>query len=262
MVVLLTNDDGVFAPALIGSLEALTRRGPTSTLVPESQRSASSMAMTLHKPLRIWSVERRGHMLRVSNGTPVDCVLLAHSLDGEKFDAVVSGVNDGPNLGLDIHYSGTVAAARKAALLGLPRVAVSMGELGVPGVEIHYPTAFSVLEAIAGLVASSPVPPGVFVNINVPNLPVDEVTGAAITRPGSRRYRDMMNVRTDPAGRNYYWVNGIDILPDETSGTDSAALAKGEVSITPLSVAIDHPIPSWEAPGWAEAIRSALLEPA
>ncbi|MBC8515499.1 5'/3'-nucleotidase SurE [bacterium] len=259
MTLLLTNDDGVFAPALVGTLEALSMESSVRTMFPSSQRSASSMAMTLHKPLRVWTVERKHHALQVSNGTPVDCVLLAKNLYKDELVGVVSGVNDGPNLGLDIHYSGTVAAARKAALLGLPGVAVSSGELLSLSNKIHSESTEIIVRSVAKLIRSHPIPTGVYLNINVPNLPVAELKGARLTRPGNRRYRDMMNIRTDPTGRDYFWVNGIEIFPDETDGSDSYAISQGFVSITPLSVRVDHPNPDWDCSEWAEGIEASII---
>lgn len=263
MTFLLTNDDGYFSASLAGALRALREETEILVLVPSSGRSASSMALTIHKPLRVDEVKRDGERVRICNGTPVDCVLLAIALARpETLDGVVSGINDGPNLGLDIHYSGTVAAARKAALAGLPGVAISMGELGLPGVHIQFETAYLLLPAVARLLRSKPMPQGVFINLNVPNLPPAEITGVEGTRPGRRRYRDLMESRVDPAGRHYYWTNGVSIETDPTPGTDAAAVAAGRISLTPLSVDLDQPIPDWDPSPWVDEIAQIYAQEA
>ncbi|MCH7493600.1 5'/3'-nucleotidase SurE [bacterium] len=263
MTFLLTNDDGYFSASLTETLRGLREEAEILVLVPSSGRSASSMALTIHKPLRVDDVMRDGERVRICNGTPVDCVLLAIALARpEVLEGVVSGINDGPNLGLDIHYSGTVAAARKAALNGLQGVAISMGELGLPGVRIHLDTAYRLLPTVARLLRSDPMPPGVFVNLNIPNLLAEQITGVEGTRPGRRRYRDLMEARVDPTGRHYYWTNGVSIEPDDTPGTDAFAVACGRISLTPLSVDLDHPIPDWSPQAWVEGLAEIYAKEA
>ncbi len=240
--VLVTNDDGVFSESLEGVVGVLSEFGEVLVIVPEHERSAVSHAITLHKPLRLRRVRLGGLEIFVSNGTPADCVLLARSgVLGFQPDLVVSGVNRGPNLGIDAVYSGTVAAAREGAVGGIPSLAVSMGAMEEP---LYYESACRFLERFVGQLAVEETfrerwfPEHTFLNVNVPNVPWEEIRGARITRPGRRRYVDSVQVREDPRGTRYYWVAAERVEWDAAPETDSGALMEQFISVSPIPVEI------------------------
>jgi 5'-nucleotidase len=242
--ILLTNDDGFFSPSLPGFLQHLSELGDVYAIVPEQERSAVSHAITLHKPLRIRRVRLDSYSVFVTNGTPADCVLLARweFFKDDPPDIVVSGVNRGPNVGIDSVYSGTVAAAREAAIVGIPAIAVSIAEFNQPR---HYETAYWFAEKVVAVLLSHPGwlpsfrrPERTFLNMNVPNLPLKKVKGIRITKPGRRRYVDVLERREDPRGETYYWITSSRIESDSARDSDSAAVSGGFVSISPIPVEI------------------------
>jgi 5'-nucleotidase len=242
--ILLTNDDGFFSQSLPGFLGHLSDFGEVYAVVPEQERSAVSHAITLHKPLRIRRVRLDSYWVFVTNGTPADCVLLARweFFKDHPPDVVVSGVNRGPNVGIDSVYSGTVAAAREAAIAGIPAVAVSIADFNVPQ---NYETAFWFAGKIVSILLSRPrwlpsfsTPDRIFLNMNIPNRPLNQIKGLKITRPGRRRYVDVLERREDPRGETYYWITSSRIDDDSAKDSDSAALAAGFVSVSPIPVEI------------------------
>ena len=232
---LLSNDDGVASPGLGVMRAALQERFDVVVLAPETEQSASSHALSLHRPLRLRQVEERVFAL---DGTPADCVYVAlHGgtrVVGRRPDLVVSGINRGLNLGQDVFYSGTVAAAREGALRGVPALAVSAHpNADLPAVAtLGTRVAASLLER--WLQAE---PRGILLNLNVPKRWTGEVRA---TKIGSRIYEEAVDFRTDPRGREYLWLGGPGVRHERSAGTDTDAYDDGAASITPLVLDLTH----------------------
>ena len=230
MRMLVTNDDGFLARGMWLLVKALRDVGEVVVVAPDREQSAVGSSVTLHHPLRARKVRSpyEGVVSYCVEGTPSDCVILAlgHLLDDE-IDLIFSGINDGSNLGDDVLISGTVGAAFQGYLKGIPSIAISVGALK----DVHYDVA----ARLAVLLASSIVdlPENVFLNVNLPNLPLDQIKGVEITRLGRRSYTDEIKPGHD-GKRDYYWiVRGTpDWQPDE--GTDIYAFNRDRISITPL----------------------------
>ncbi|MDW8052814.1 MAG: 5'/3'-nucleotidase SurE [Armatimonadota bacterium] len=251
MRILVTNDDGVYAEGIRVLAERLRPLGEVFIVAPDRPRSATGHSITLHKPLRLHRVHLpNGSIAYATNGTPTDCVTLGvHAVLNHKVDLVVSGINAGPNLGWDLTYSGTIAAAIEGAIHGLNAFAVSLAAEEVlpiarSGINtepfsseqpvLHYETAALAALNIARLLQEHPLPKHTFLNVNVPNLPPNEIKGYQITALGKRQYADRIESRVDPAGRPYYWLSGSLVEERDQPGTDVYAVARGYVSITPI----------------------------
>lgn len=234
--ILLSNDDGIFAPGILALKKALDAEGYQVTVcAPDRPRSAASHAITLHKPLR--AVETRlpdGSIGWAISGTPADCALLGlDAICAETgVDLVVSGINHGPNLGWDVIYSGTVAAAMEAVILGFPAIAVSTTSYER---DLHYDTAARfIARELVPKVAEHGLPRNTLLNVNVPNLPEAEIKGVKLAAKSERRYKDRMDKRVDPRGGAYYWLGGLPTDEPAPEGTDSAVTADGYIAVTPL----------------------------
>ncbi len=228
--ILCTNDDGYLAPGLNLLRRVASRLGDVTVVAPDREQSATSHSLTLHRPLRVKGSRDTFHV----DGTPTDCVLLALGgtvLDGLP-DLVVSGINHGPNLGEDVFYSGTVAAAMEATMLGIPSVAISFAsyEFEPPGDEYE-----PVLEALlVRLTDRDEYPEGTLLNINIPPIPPPDIRGVRVTSLGRRVYIESISRSEDPYGREYFWIGGG---KSEWSGgdeTDFRTVAAGYISLTPL----------------------------
>lgn len=233
MRVLLTNDDGINSPGLRALAEVFANDHETVVVAPEHERSASGHAITLHKPLRATpsSTYPPGIAAWATNGTPADCVVLGVlELLAHRPDVVVSGVNVGPNLGRDLTYSGTVSGAMEGTILGIPSVAISVGAF----VNVRFDIAARFAERLAKLIVERRLPEDALVNVNVPNLPAEQMRGVAFTRQSTRRYLSRLEKRTDPRGRSYYWLTGEPAPRGDEEGTDGWALANGFISVTPI----------------------------
>lgn len=232
---LLTNDDGVHAPGILTLKRALEKLGEVFVVAPERPRSAMGHAITLHKPLRLAKATLSdGTPAWASNGTPADCVTLGtQEIMEDKVDYVFSGINHGPNLGWDVHYSGTVSAAFEAVMIGYRAAAFSVASFDQ---DLYWDTAGEYASRVARWLSDHPTGPHTLLNINIPNLGSHEIKGVAITRQGPRQYVDRIEKRTDPAGRPYYWLGGTLASRDSPAGTDVRAIAEGYVSITPLQL--------------------------
>jgi 5'-nucleotidase len=238
--ILLTNDDGIEAPGLRALLQALTPLGEVMVFAPDHNWSAAGHTKTMHKPLRVdrYSLdcpptddERDSVEAYTTTGAPSDCVALALlGILPQKPDLVISGINQGANLGHDLTYSGTVAAAMEAVIFGLPAVAVSLDSYS----SHDFVNAAQIAAQVVGQVKERGLPPGTFLNVNVPDRPPEEIAGVAITRLGRRVYRDILVERHDPRGRPYYWIGGEPPSGHLDDGTDVWAVANGYVSITPI----------------------------
>ncbi len=234
--ILITNDDGYQAPALQALAAALSAVGRVTVFAPDHNWSAAGHTKTMHKPLRI---DRRtlpdGTPVITTTGTPSDCVGLALlGVVAEPLDLVVSGINQGVNLGHDVTYSGTLAAAMEAAVFGLPAIAASQDSCAGCAGDLTF--AAETVARLARQVLAHGLPPNVLLNVNFPALPADQVRGIQLTRLGRRIYRDVLIERLDPKGRPYYWIGGDPPAGEPVAGTDVGALAQGYISITPLNL--------------------------
>ncbi len=246
-LILLSNDDGVNARGLRTLREALRVLGDVVTVAPATEQSAGSHSLTLSRPLRHRAIEEDLHSV---DGTPADCIYVA--LYRERFlprwpDLVVSGINHGYNLGTDTFYSGTVAAAREAALRGIPAIAFSLGPKG------SFEEAAKGATVIAGRMLEAPGggegERGPLLSVNFP--PETPYRGLRATRLGRRVYLDEVTVRRDPRGKEYYWIGGPGAHHEPMSGSDTEAVDEGYVSITPLVLDATDPddlgLASWVA---------------
>ena len=229
MDILVSNDDGIGAPGLQALAEALAELGEVTVVAPDRERSAAGHSLTLHRPLRVTRIDRRWYSV---DGTPTDAVALAlKGLLDRPPDLVVAGINEGANLGDDVTYSGTVAAAAEATLCGRPAMAVS---LAMDGEGRHLETAAAYAVMVAREMARRGLPAGTLLNMNVPNVPAEAVRGVAFTRQGRRTYSETVVEKVDPRGKTYYWIGGGPPEWEAGEGTDFDALRAGFVSLTPL----------------------------
>ena len=230
MKILVSNDDGYMARGIIALAEALAEIAEVILMAPDRNHSGASNSLTLYSPLRVRQVEENRYFV---NGTPSDCVHLA--LSGylpDDPDIVVSGVNHGANLGDDVIYSGTVAAAMEGRFLGLPAIAVSLvGQHGK-----HFDTAARVACDLVKRLQSDPLSGDIILNVNVPDLPFDELAGVEVTRLGFRHRSEPLIEEKDPRGRTIYWIGPAGPGQDAGPGTDFEAVERGAVAVTPLKV--------------------------
>ncbi len=238
MHIVVTNDDGVYAPGLLALAKALMKLGKVSIVAPDHNWSASGHVKTLHRPLRVKEVELDdGTPAMACDGAPSDCIALAAlGLIPAPIDFVVSGINPNANLGHDVTYSGTVTAAMEGAIWGIPSVAVSVDAPEYHRGPLDYTTSAEIGRQVLEKLAQNPMSPSVLLNVNVPYLPLDQIKGFAVTRQGLRIYRDELVRREDPRGRPYYWIGGDAPTGVKEDGTDFGELAAGFVSITPLQL--------------------------
>jgi 5'-nucleotidase len=234
MRILLSNDDGYFAPGLAALAEGLAPLGDITVVAPERDRSGASNSLTLDRPLQL---ARAHNGFLYVNGTPTDCVHMAVTglLDLEP-DVVVSGINNGSNMGDDTLYSGTVAAATEGYLLGIPAIAVSL-----VGKEFkHYATAARVARELVERLARAPMGAPVLLNVNVPDVPYEALKGLEVTRLGRRHKAQPVIRAKNPRGETVYWVGPAGAAREAGPGTDFNALERGAVSITPLQVDLTY----------------------
>jgi 5'-nucleotidase len=227
LLILATNDDGIHSPGLTALAESLKSLGRVVVVAPDRERSAVGHALTLHAPLR--AEELRPDVFAV-DGTPTDCVNLGlHGLFAERPTLVVAGINRGGNLGDDITYSGTVAAAMEATLMGVPAFAISLVADRFLAEDFSRAAGFA--RTLAGKVVRRGLPADTFLNVNVP---AGKAKGVSLTRQGKRRYTDLVVEKLDPRGRKYYWIGAGELGFHDLPGTDFHAIQHGQVSITPL----------------------------
>ncbi|WP_428603217.1 5'/3'-nucleotidase SurE [Sedimenticola sp.] len=230
MKILLSNDDGYLAPGLRALAEELSTLAEITVVAPERNRSGASNSLTLEYPLRAELADNG--FIRV-DGTPTDCVHLAITglLDDEP-DMVIAGINAGANLGDDVLYSGTVAAATEGRFLGLPAIALSMNAHDPK----HFATGARVARELVEHLQREPLASDTIINVNIPDLPYEELKGFQVTRLGHRHRAEPVVRDTDPRGRTIYWVGPAGLEQDAGSGTDFYAVREGYVSVTPLQV--------------------------
>ncbi|MFO7813990.1 MAG: 5'/3'-nucleotidase SurE [Pelovirga sp.] len=227
MLILVTNDDGVYSPGLRALADAMATLGEAVIVAPDRNRSAVGHALTLEHPLRAQEIEPG---IFAVDGTPTDCVNLGiHGLIMQRPDLVVSGINSGSNMGDDITYSGTVSAALEASLMGIPAIAISLDTSIFSESDLQVATRFVV--KLARQVVEKGLPPDTFLNVNIPS---GGCHGVEITRQGKRRYGKAVIVNEDPRGRKYYWIGGSSVGFEDIPGTDCCAVSRKYISITPL----------------------------
>lgn len=249
MRILLSNDDGVYAKGIQVLQQALMQIAEVTTVGPDRNCSGASNSLTLLNPLRTQVLDN-GFV--AVNGTPTDCVHLAISqlLDFTP-DLVVAGINHGANLGDDVLYSGTVAAATEGRHLGLPAIAVSLAGRD----EQYFSTAAHVTVQVIRQLKSHPLPADQILNINVPAIPLTELKGIQVTRLGRRHKAETMTSTTDPWGRKIYWYGSLGPELDAGEGTDFYAIANGYASITPLHVDMSAYKSMENLTRWLDGIR-------
>ncbi len=241
MKILITNDDGIDSEGLLALKKSLSSLGEIAVVAPNHNWSAAGHTKTMHKPLRVTRVTLPdGDFGYSSDGTPSDCVALGMlGIAGERPDLVVSGINKGANLGGDITYSGTVAAAMESAVNNVPAIAISLASY----VEWQFDAAADFAAKLAARVLEGKLEPDVLLNVNVPNVGVSDIKGVLVTRLGKRIYRDKLIERQDPFGRNYYWIGGDEPGGNAEEGTDIWAVANGYISVTPIHMDLtDYPL--------------------
>jgi 5'-nucleotidase len=233
MRVLLTNDDGIYAPGLLALYKELEKDYDLTVVAPDSEMSAVGHAITLTSPLRVQGIQRNGAFFGYAvKGTPADCVKIAvQELLSMPPDIVLSGINLGANVGVNVLYSGTVSAATEGAFLGIKSAAISLDALQNP--DFRFAARFS-RELIEFMVRIG-LRERTALNVNIPALPADMITGVSITRQGLARSRESFERRTDPRGGVYYWLSGEFPLEDTIPDADARALKEGKISITPIS---------------------------
>ena len=227
MLILITNDDGIHSAGLQALTDQLQSFGRVAVVAPDRERSAIGHALTLHAPLRAEEIAKDHWAV---SGTPTDAVNLGiQALLKEKPDLVVSGINKGGNMGDDLTYSGTVAAAMEATLMGVPAIAVSLA--GQSFKYDDFADAARVAGQLAATVLDHGLPADTFINVNIP---AGKPLGIRLTRQGKRIYEDAIVQNRDPRGRSYYWIGAGELGFQDLEGTDFHAVNKGYVSVTPL----------------------------
>jgi len=228
-IILVCNDDGYRSEGILALAEALRALGTVYVVAPDRERSAAGHSLTLSHPLRVEKVGTRAYAV---DGTPTDCVNLAVNgiLRGKKIALVASGINKGANMGDDITYSGTVAGAMEGTLLGIPSIAVSLASRN----HFRFEASAKFTHEVARKVLRHKIPKDTLLNINLPNVPPEEIRGVRVTRQGKRIYGDAIVEKRDPRGRKYYWIGGDSLEREDIPGSDLEAVEEGYISVTPL----------------------------
>lgn len=249
MRILISNDDGVLAPGIKILANELANVAEIEVVAPDRNRSGASNSLSLTRPLRVRQLENGYYSVE---GTPTDCVHLALTgfLDPIA-DMVVSGINEGGNLGDDVLYSGTVAAAMEGRYLGLPAIAISMVGDSIK----HYETAAIIARQLVTKLSITRLPSQTILNVNVPNLPINEIKGFQVTRLGTRHSAEPIIKEYDPRGRPMYWIGPPGMEADAGVGTDFYAINAGYVSITPLHLDMTHYKLFDQLSNWLEGIN-------
>jgi len=244
MRILIANDDGYLSVGIRALYGAMQQLGQATIVAPDRNRSGASNSLTLSHPVYVRQHEPAIYSLE---GTPTDCVNIALSgLLDEEQDMVVSGINDGPNMGDDVLYSGTVAAAIEGRHLGHPALAVSMASHEPD----HYETAASVMHKLVAHLREVPLPHDTILNINVPDLPLDQIRGLQATRLGTRHPSKSAIKQMSPRGETLFWIGAAGDIADDGPGTDFGAVRDGFVSVTPLQIDLTRvdsvsPVSNW-----------------
>lgn len=239
MNILVANDDGIAANGIRVLTEKLSQKHNVYVVAPDRERSAAGHSLTIQTPLRVEELDdgkNGAKRVWVTNGTPGDCVKLGVSAllkDECRPDYVISGINHGPNLGLDILYSGTVSCAMEAAMMGIPGIAVSLASLKTDR-EV-FETAGNFVVSLMDRVEQFRFPKKSVLNVNIPGLESEDIAGVAITKLGGKIFTDNYEKRTDPRGKVYYWLAGKLINEPADAPTDITAIRNNMISITPVT---------------------------
>lgn len=253
MRILVSNDDGFFTDGIKTLAKRLREIGEVWVVAPDREQSATGHSLTLHRPLRVKATKRRENEFMV-DGTPTDCVSLgANKLMPQKPDIIVSGINRGANLGDDVTYSGTVAAALEGALLGIPAIAVSA--IPTSSDDFFYEAAADFAQFLTKKVMEHGLAPGTILNVNVPSEAEVGDHRCVITRMGKRLYSDVVEEKIDPRGKPYYWIGGSNVGSQVDPGTDCEAAAQGRISVTPVHLDMTNygflsRLVNWKLPGF------------
>ena len=233
MHILLTNDDGIHAPGLWALYKRFSGKHAVSVIAPDREQSAVGHGITLLEPLRATHVSIDGACPGYAvHGTPADCVKLGVlELLESKPDMVIAGINPGANVGVNINYSGTVAAAKEAAFYGMPAIAVSIRRDAAN----YYDEAAFFIEQLAAKVVKHGLPFGTFLNVNIPNMPLKQIAGIRISKLGIAIFPEYVEKRLDPRNRPYYWQGCDSLAADDNPEIDGTALCENFISITPIS---------------------------
>lgn len=233
MKILISNDDGYLAPGIIALADALTSIADITVVAPDSNRSGSSNSLSLDRPLSVFRAENGFYFV---NGTPSDCAHIALTgILSDRPDLIVSGINQGQNMGDDTLYSGTVAAATEGFLFGIPAIAFSQVEKGWEHLDSAARMARDIVQRRFDFLQNP-----YLLNVNIPNLPYDKIKGIAATRLGKRHASEGVIKSRDPQGREIFWIGPSGAAKDAGEGTDFHATAEGWVSVTPLQIDLTH----------------------
>lgn len=238
MKILISNDDGIAANGIRCLAQTLGYEHDVYVIAPDRERSAAGHSLTLHTPIRVEEVEAYNNVKRawVTTGTPGDCVKIGINAilsKEEQPDIVISGINHGPNLGADILYSGTVSCAMEGAMLGIPSIAMSLASLKFE--EENFKLASEFISSLIPKLSKYNFPKKSILNINIPALEKEDISGIAITELGGRMFTDSYEKRVDPRGKIYYWMAGELISEPVDAKTDIAAVKNNKISITPVT---------------------------
>ncbi len=243
MKILISNDDGIESPGIKLLAEAVKDLGEIYVVAPHRERSTAGHSLTLHKPLRIHSL---GNNYFSTSGTPADCVYLGiREIVKGRPDLILSGINRGANLGTDLYYSGTVAAAREGALMNIRSYAFSLVDLHLtipdaPREEMRFDMAAQWARKVIDATLNIASPAHSLLNVNIPNLENQKIKGMKVARQGIRYYKDEVSKRSDPRGRDYYWIGGPYERFEENALSDCHAVEESFVSVTPVSIDCTH----------------------
>lgn len=245
MKILLSNDDGIGANGIRALSEALSEKHEVYIVAPDRERSAAAHSLTLHTPLRVEKFEEPAYKSKaswVTTGTPGDCIKIAVSAvlsPDEQPDLIISGINHGPNLGSDIHYSGTVSCAMEGAMLGIPSIATSLASMKWDYEDFRFASKF-IAKFVDEKLNKFDFPQKSILNINIPSVDEEDIAGVAITELGGKMFNDCYERRIDPRGKVYYWLAGELITEPDDANTDLAAVKNNKISITPVTYEMTH----------------------
>jgi 5'-nucleotidase len=234
MLILVSNDDGYHAAGIKALASGLKKLGKVVIVAPQWEQSGTSHSLTLYRPLRSKKI---GPDIHAVSGTPTDAVMIAvYCILGKKPDILISGINHGPNMGDDVTYSGTVAAAMEGAILDIPSIAISLAAQNhsAPLTRARFSKAASFACRLVKSVLKNGIPRSTLLNVNVPDSPQASPRRFMITKLGKREYRDVITEKIDPRGEPYFWIAGHYIITDKGPETDYGAIQNGFISVTPL----------------------------
>lgn len=236
MKILVCNDDGIDSLGIYTLAESLKEIGEVTVVAPRKEQSAVGHSITMQVPLRISEFNVNGKFFGYAvDGTPADCIKIGiRNIMKQPPDLVVSGINHGSNTAVNIVYSGTVSAAREAAIMDVPSIAISVTNHAATNFKFAGKVAKILASEIAGKSSMGELPAGTLLNVNVPDVPENEIAGIHLTRQGKSKWDDIYERRIDPSGKNYYWLTGTLLEMDTEEETDQAAIKKNYVSVTPI----------------------------